>query len=174
LSAVAEVARPVLPHLASRTVVVCSGSPKWVDASLKTAMDFWAKHGSSFSDPVLHLDCTSWCTDRKLPCAEGMILISLRDGQFSEEHAGETAQGLSADGKTLRWASILVPEKIYGEPEGKQLPPNVYDLVMTHELGHAEGYEHSKTKVVGGLFAEKTGEVMNAKLTDLGWGDQGL
>jgi hypothetical protein len=162
-------------------------------------MRFWLKHGAEYDSIHLHADCPAVCewssgkTKLMVPCHEGAITVDLMtpeqmaigsgspgDQTFWVKHpdAGDHLGRLT-------WVTITLPDEIEpplspADENGFQttvpLPEDIYDLVVAHALGHAEGYDHTYTKVLGSskFIARKTGELMNPVLQDLGWGDQGL
>lgn len=158
-------------------IVVCRDAPAWVDKELSRATAFWTAHGVSYGPTLYNAPCDVTCNvkGRPVTCNLGMITLDLRDRAFSDDHAGETIIVGDAQGHVL-WATSLFPVKVLpGEAmDAPNLPKDVYALVLTHELGHAEAYGHSITRVSKGVVAEKTGEVMNAHAEKLGWGAAGL
>lgn len=172
-AAKAEVPHVVPPLSPGHGIALCSDMPQVARANLDFTVDFGKKHGVVYG-AVHPSDCATFCEfeGRMIPCNRGEITISLRDGAFSDDHCGETVWGLTPSGQ-MAWATVLLPEKCFSE-DGSSFPKDYYAITEVHELvGHAEGRGHTKTEVVKGISAEKTGEVMNASLKKAGWGDAG-
>ncbi len=175
-----EVPRTVEPLAGTKKVYVCEGAPDWVYAELPDAMEFWRSHGVSYGAVIEDAQCPPACSigERLVPCREGGITIDLRDQPYVDDHADETLRK-SVDGK-LKWATILLPRGILPseEADAPTLSKDVDALVLAHALGHAEGFEHSVTRITrgknAGAVAHKTGELMHPKLHHLGWGTAGL
>jgi hypothetical protein len=185
LGAKVEVPRIADPLPGAKPVYVCKGAPSWVKQEMAPAKRFWTRHGAKYGAVWFDADCPPDCkvTDpvsgrvRLLPCREGAITVDLQDQGFSDDHVSETVLGTHR-GEPYR--TILVPSVIDGavSHEGGELlvedvPDDVYQLVLAHELGHAEGYGHSQTKGTGGTI-HKRGELMHPFTYGLGFGDGGL
>lgn len=168
-----------VPHIADplppgHAVVICRDAPKWVGGEIDKALAFGKAHGIVYG-PVTTETCSQLCNanGRFVSCRQGAITVALRDTAFDDEHAGETVWEVDASGK-IKWATVLLPEKLFSPEEGSHFPRDAYAITLTHELvGHAEGRGHTKTQIVKGVAAEKTGDFMNASLLKGGWGDAG-
>jgi len=156
-------------------VWICDTAPAWTTDSISKARDFWADQGVSMGT-VLRGPCDDLCGEKRLvPCIKRAIVVDLRDsGAYAEEHADET---ISPEGEVRQWSAILVPQVILGSDDPTSmriLPADVNDIVMAHALGHALGYGHTYTPMIGGFMAIKTGHVMHPEITKAGWGTEGI
>jgi len=170
-----EVPRFAEPLSGAKRIYLCKGAPAWVALELADAQAFWKKHGAVYGTVEKNADCPATCQidGRAVACHEGAITIDLRDQAFDQEaHAGETLW--VKQGERLRWVTLLLPDKIEPPEGGASLPKDINALVLTHEMGHAEGLDHSLTRISKGAISHKTGEVMNPATSGLGWGAAGL
>jgi hypothetical protein len=159
------------PLPAGHDVFVCRDTPRAALDAMDKAVAFAKVHGTVYGD-VITDGCASSCNHggRLVPCHLGAVTVTLRDGAFDDEHAGETLIEVDTDNRIV-WATVLVPERLYSDVG---YPRDAYAIMLTHELvGHAEGRGHTRTQIRKGVVAEKTGEVMNANLLKSGWGDAG-
>ena len=171
----AEVPQKSVLPAATRPLILCAGVPEQARHSIERARSFLAPHGCLL-DATTNGFCENLCQvspDRAVPCRIGSVLVSLRDGSFSEDHAGETVSEVDSTTRQILWATILLPEKIFA-PEGQSLPKDAYAITVAHELGHACGFGHTRTHIIGSFYSEKSGELMNASLLKSGWGVEGL
>lgn len=164
---------------------VCPDVPERWRAALPRAVEFWRDHGIDFvvkEEEVCEILCEADGQPAPVPCFEGGVALTLRSEESSSDHPGATAWAMR--GKRLEWSTVLVPNELvppaqYGDDDlafWPDLPEDAYPLTLTHELGHASGHDHTQTGWLGSkrVVSRKTGEVMNPRLPDFGWGDQGL
>jgi hypothetical protein len=164
-----------VPHhdLAVDRLVVCDLAPAEVRPGapvFEQAVEFWGRHGYTFD--VDRSACTSLCTtdidDHLVVCIPGAVAIDLMASQRSRANlVGICLHGQVLDRGELRdWATVEVSE-------------GVDMLALTHELGHALGYEHVQGPQMvpgwnGVRFAPPRGHVMHPVLAEAGWGNEGI
>jgi hypothetical protein len=171
----AEVPHLFQPLPPGHRILLCRDAPQPALDALNRAMAYGEAHGIKYG-PVQQDGCAVLCNHegRFVPCTPGAITVSLRDTAFDENHCGETVWAEDRQGR-ITWATILLPERCFAPEDEAKFPKDYYALTLTHELViHAEGRGHTKTAIVKGVAAEKTGELANAQLEKMGWGDEGL
>jgi len=153
-------------------VGICKDAPAFAHENLDRVVDRVAEVGHVPID-VQVVECGQYLfTDddgRTVPRLDGWILISLRDKDFSEEHAGETVRWGKdyGDGPETYAATILLPPKILGPDDPMSelgLPRDAEYLVLLHEYIHAWGYDHTVTRLFGPFIMEKTGHAMTRSI----------
>lgn len=173
ITAVLLVALHTLPPAAVRSewhpwanpyqLTVCPDAPDWVtDTRVRQAIAVWKDVAKV---ELVEDRCPELCLfgDRWMPCTEGRILITLRDGDFATDRLDETHQ-------TPTWATVMVPAEL---PAVKTRTGNLEELLLAHLLGHTLGYKHSKTQLLF-LTAYPSGQVMSYPAPKMGWGMRGL
>jgi hypothetical protein len=174
------------PIPGEKTIYICDTAPAWVSDEIQGAIDFWEARGSTFGPVVKTSSCFPGCnipigeTPRWHPCKDGAIMIDVIDSSSELDHAGETLR--TRAGNQVRRATILVPSEVHPRTEQDRdgfivvqtLPNDVKAIILTHELGHAEGFDHSITRIFKGVTANRNGELMASRLEFSGWGDAGL
>lgn len=173
--------RQVVPKLRYQVgeeprLLVCEGQIPWLGGeTANRARLFWEAYGYAIQE-LIRVPCASLATcrsgSRSLPCARGDILVSLRDGSFSEDHVGETVSSFDPATGRVEWATILLPGRL-DVPVGLSRS-DVEALVLAHEIGHWIGYDHVRTRLAGPFFSEPSGHLMARGVSKLGWRDAGL
>jgi hypothetical protein len=129
-------------------VVICEHAP--IDeAAVKAALGWWKNLGYSFSSvnsAYLKADCY-----KNKPY--GSILITLVSGDnYNEKSLATTTVYSNKNTNEILWVRIELKANL------------VKERVLEHEIGHALGWMHIRKK----------GHIMNEKLSDGGWGSDGL
>lgn len=194
---VQEYALPLPDH---KDIVVCKDAPEWVVRAVerKKVLSFWKDHGVTYGEVLFDQDCPAECEwpdpitgiVEMVPCRPGAIVLDMMTVDQAKIGSGSPGDrgywiadpGLGEKLGRLRWFTTVFPAELepplVEDEDGFPVdttPKDLSDLVVAHALGHAEGYDHSYTKVVGKkAVAHKRGELMNPYLEQLGWGDQGL
>lgn len=190
-----------LPMEGSRDVYFCKTAPAYVVKSFKQrARPFWEAHGVKYGRIVEGADCSQTCawrdsdgSTRNIVCHPGAITVDLMSAEDMDIGSGSPGDrgyynktpNLGNKLGQLQWYTLTFPSEIEppttppdenGFSSVVMLPPDVHDLVVAHAFGHAEGLDHTYTKVLGSkkVVARKTGELMNPDIQDLGWGDGGI
>lgn len=158
-------------------VYVCSDAPLWVDSeAVSHAADFWRQNG----DEIMtvrngRIDCSRLCdlgSAGQVKCSDRAILISGATARLDPRHAGLSTR--ASESGVIQWATIEVPS-VYqtDDVDDDFLPVDFYQLLLTHELGHALGYGHTYTPA-GPLRAHKSGHIMHPETTEVGWDTEGI
>lgn len=158
-------------------VQVCDGAPSWVAVEMPFALAKLAERsialGAVTSGPCVPCAYRIGDVTRAATCIDGGIAIDVRDGWLSDDHAGETLREWSPTGGMIR-ASIALPSTITSEDPAVRYPSDARRIVLAHEIVHALGYGHSATRLVRGVIAHKSGELMHPSLASSGWGMSGI
>lgn len=157
------------------TLWVCSAAPIWVDTELEPAVEFWRERGMDIEVKEGRIACFDNC-NTGYACAPNTILVDLVDTRFNdEEHMGET-RSRDVSGR-LEAATIFLPTVLYTENPLRQqeLPADAKRLLLAHELGHALGYDHTYTPILGDwLVSHKSGHIMHPSIFSAGWSHEGI
>lgn len=116
----------------------------------------------------------------------GAIVIRWRAHHVAPEHAGVTRLQIE-DGRII-WAVIYLPRlDVRPDPTAPggflEYSNEERAVLLAHELGHALGWDHTHTAMLGhgkhgrprlGLVGRKTGHLMNPILQRMGWNTRGM
>lgn len=188
------------PMNGSRDVYFCSDAPVEALRSFKKkARPFWEAHGVRYGKIIEGDDCAQTCpwkdengSIRNIVCHPDAITVTLMSAQDMNIGSGAPgdrgyytkAPDFEEELGQIQWYTLTFPAELdppteldeNGLSKPVDLPAGAYDMVIAHAFGHAEGIGHTYTKVFGSerIVAEKTGELMNSHIQNLGWGDKGL
>jgi len=155
-------------------------------------------YGPMPSETCSSWDAEGWASEATdIPCLEGWIVVLQEDRLL----AGAPTDGKQVHGRTFlgdkdkdgwpdfptTWSTIVLTDGSlesdvmpdFDDPamNKKDLPPNPYANLWTHELLHGLGYSHTFTRIIPGVnffTMERTGHILNKNLLEAGWDGQGL
>jgi len=172
-----EVPQPV-QWVETPSLIICQSTPGWVRPEDVThVLNWWQAQGHPVSG-VQNEACLATCTginklgvERLVPCYPGSITISLADATLDPDHVAETTRPV---GDTIPWVSIVFTGVFNTPDDPMEEPAELKRLTIAHELGHAFGFEHTRTSIGCGVGSVKSGHIMNPDIDLLGWNTEGI
>ena len=131
------------------TVVVCEHAPL-TEKQTHAAVKFWKGLHHRFFTTQYHYDPLNKCRQEQ-PVGYIVIHLVTQGIKLEDKDLAETHFFINNDHEEIEWAIIY-------------LRPDVKELVLEHEIGHALGYLHYN----------KINHVMNSKWVQGGWDTDGL
>lgn len=188
------------PLRGERDVYFCKTAPlPAIKAFKEKAKPYWEEHGVRYGKIIEGDDCAQTCpwqdkngTIRNVVCHQGAITVDLMSPADAAVGSGSPGDrgyytktpDLGDRLGQIQWYTLVFPSELdppmvtdeNGLSVPADMPVGAYAMVVAHAFGHAEGLDHTYTKVLGSqkLISRKKGELMNPNIQDLGWGDGGL
>jgi len=141
-------------------LIVIEGCGLTLDDARKAAK-WWRKRGQTIGKPEwLNVSNYRGGSDGHV---KGSIVFDVQVQNSNPNHVGTTSR--KQDGSKIVSAVCRASWSSLGRLEKER--------VVAHELGHALGFEHVETKVLG-MTARKSGHIMHPDSDKVGWGSKGL
>ena len=131
------------------TVIVCEHAPV-TEKQIHAAVKFWKSLHHRFFTTQYNYDPLNKCR-QKQPVGYIIVHLVTQGIKLQDKDLAETHFFINSDHDEIEWAIIY-------------LRPDVKELVLEHEIGHALGYLHYN----------KINHVMNSKWVQGGWDTDGL